>query len=415
MSDKSYYYYINGRTIKDEDFVSVNPKVQEVYDDDGEIIYDLKQYTWKEVDTYPAFYLFAFSNGMYYAGSTKNMLSRLTQHYNDFNSFAKTDWHKKVGDIIRERQSSYGRGKGFKYSFCCCTKIFIQYTSSLKVAEELEKRWLQNIKTEKKDFLYYNTLFYTGRNEERVSSKTTDSFKIQKEAEKIFKGRKVFDNVSFEKNELTPEEKEILQLINEKVEKMPKAGMIEISISKIRWDYVAVAKDAHLVAKYLLQQLMLPNVTSSVPEIKSARYRNEGPFNLKDIYIFIDGNTDIIYAEKNPHELKYIVSSLPTSAGVYTLTFPNGKQYIGSSNNIQRRVREHLRGIFCKCIGYTEADFKNTKYPEWYRECLRELGRNKSVKQVKIDFFETEDYKIKEEEKIKQYPISQLYNTQKRV
>ena len=76
MKDKSYYYYLNGREIKDEDFVIINPDVKEEYDEDGKVIVNLQQYKWKEIDTKPAFYLFSFSNGMYYAGSTKNMLSR---------------------------------------------------------------------------------------------------------------------------------------------------------------------------------------------------------------------------------------------------------------------------------------------------------------------------------------------------
>ena len=61
MKDKSYYYYLNGREIKDEDFVIINPDVKEEYDEDGKVIVNLQQYKWKEIDTKPAFYLFSFS------------------------------------------------------------------------------------------------------------------------------------------------------------------------------------------------------------------------------------------------------------------------------------------------------------------------------------------------------------------
>lgn len=412
MKDKSYYYYLNGREIKDEDFVIINPDVKEEYDEDGKVIVNLQQYKWKEIDTKPAFYLFSFSNGMYYAGSTKNMLSRLTQHYNDFNTIGITDWHQKAGNLIRERMNALGSTKGFKYAFVCCVKIFVQYTSSLKMAEALEKAWLHNVKEEGQDKFYYNSVFYSKTNIEEKPEQIIDTFKVQKEAEKLFKGRTVVNNIPFIEKEYTEEEKNILEQIDKYIEKMPNTGEILITIPELRWEYICVALDAHKYAKSLLRDLMLPDVDSSIPLIHSARIRNGGVFSLKQLRLYINGNEDFYWFSRNCNQVKYEVRNLPKTSGVYILTFPSGKQYIGSSKNIQRRVGEHLRGLYVNYFSLSsEEALKTNKFPQWYKDCMNELS-NKAVSAVKIEYIETQDYREREEIETRKKPINSLYNTQ---
>ena len=53
------------------------------------------------------------------------MLRRLTEHYNAFKDLNQTDWHRTIGDLIREKEKI--TGKSFKYCFVCCVKIHLQY------------------------------------------------------------------------------------------------------------------------------------------------------------------------------------------------------------------------------------------------------------------------------------------------
>lgn len=40
--------------------------------------------------------------------------------------------------------------------------------------------------------------------------------------------------------------------------------------------------------------------------------------------------------------MKYRIEDCPTTiSGIYKINFPNGKSYIGLSNNILRRIKEH--------------------------------------------------------------------------
>lgn len=412
MKNNSYYYYLNGRQVKDEDFVRINPDITEEYDENNNIIIKLNQYSWKEVDTKPAFYLFSFSNGYYYAGSTKNMLNRLTQHYNDFNSFSKVDWHKKIGDIIRKKQCQLKGNKGFKYAFCCCVKIFIQYTSTVEIASIIEKQWLSKIKAENKDIVYYNSIFYT--NEKINSSILTE--KIEVAAKETFKNRIVLKNINLEEPwQLTDKDKEILKQIDDKVNKMPENGDVYISIPKMHFECYYVSPNARDLTKWWLQQLLLSNSTTQSETIQSLRRRNDGAYEIKEINISISGDDSYYWFCHNKQYLPQMVENLPCKFGTYILKFPNGKFYIGSSNNIKRRVREHLYNIYCRTASSTLEQFKRSNLSQWYWDCLNEMGRNKDIKLIEIKYKETNDYRQAEQKLMKQYPSNLLYNYQKRV
>ena len=61
------------------------------------------------------------------------------------------------------------------------------------------------------------------------------------------------------------------------------------------------------------------------------------------------------------------------------------------------------------------SDFKESGKSEWYWKCVQDLVSHHSINDVKIDYIECGDYRMREQEEIKKKPISQLYNTQKRV
>lgn len=67
-----------------------------------------------------------------------------------------------------------------------------------------------------------------------------------------------------------------------------------------------------------------------------------------------------------------LTNKIKTNSGVYVIKFPNNKVYIGSSNNIKRRVHEHIYNLY-----------KNQKL--WYRTAALEnnfeLPRGLSYKQ----------------------------------
>lgn len=410
-------YYINHREIKDEDFVNVNPNVQEEYDENGEIKINLVQHTWKDIDTLPAFYLFQFSNGYSYAGSTKNMLMRLTQHYYDFCNFAKTDWHKKVGDIIRERTAQSGKTKNFKYHFCAVVKIFIQYTSSKEAAELLEKRWLREVKKQGQDSLYYNGVFYSGQGSTSIKKNSDlELNKIVNEAAQLFKGKQIV-NISQPKTyPLTERDKILYNQIEEKVNKMAKTGAVNIRIPHLYFDEIYASDDAHTFVKYVYQQLTFESIKEpEMEKLKSLKMRNGGPLKIEDIKVFIDGDTTYYWTIRNQNTIKYIIDDIPQTSGVYFLKFPNGKEYIGSSNNLKRRIKEHLREIYVRVPRMLLPEFKESGKSEWYWRCVQDLVNNHSIYGVKIDYIECSDYRIREQEEIKKKPISQLYNTQKRV
>lgn len=49
------------------------------------------------------------------------------------------------------------------------------------------------------------------------------------------------------------------------------------------------------------------------------------------------------------------------NCGVYLIKFPNGKRYVGSSNHIFRRLREHLNSLAGSC-----------KFNSWYETAIKE-------------------------------------------
>lgn len=52
------------------------------------------------------------------------------------------------------------------------------------------------------------------------------------------------------------------------------------------------------------------------------------------------------------------------SCGVYIIKFPNGKRYVGSSNHVFRRLREHLNSLAgsCKSNSWYEIAIKENNY-----------------------------------------------------
>lgn len=93
------------------------------------------------------------------------------------------------------------------------------------------------------------------------------------------------------------------------------------------------------------------------------------------------------------------IKKYPRSAGVYIMTFPNGKKYIGQTVNFQERIKGHFSGLF----GNRESERM-----VWYPDCLKENPQLKP-RDIQIECIPTGSRKTLEKEMLSQIENKAAY------
>lgn len=124
-----------------------------------------------------------------------------------------------------------------------------------------------------------------------------------------------------------------------------------------------------------------------IQKIKEGRH----PYTTKEIrelkIHFVKEDTCIIFID-----WKNKVKQYPRSAGVYIMTFPNGKKYLGQTNNFQKRFEGHFSGLF--------GDRKSEGM-SWYSKCLEDNPQLKP-EDIEIECIPTGSRKALEKEMLSQ-------------
>lgn len=164
-------------------------------------------------------------------------------------------------------------------------------------------------------------------------------------------------------------------------------GIIHIKFSE---DYTREVKSKN-TAKTLdniIYQLMAPlyvkRTTKWIEKILEGRrpYTVEEIEKLK-IWVTLDVNTI---------DWKDEIKKYPRSAGVYVMTFPNGKKYLGQTVNFQERIESHFSGLFGN---------RKSEVMAWYSDCLKENPQLKP-RDIQIECIPTGSRKILEKEMLSQ-------------
>ena len=112
-----------------------------------------------------------------------------------------------------------------------------------------------------------------------------------------------------------------------------------------------------------------------------------GPLSIDDIE-----NLNITVKSEKIRYASEILEGIPEAAGVYIITFPNGKKYLGQSKNIKRRLSKH----FSYLSNY--LNYKNP--PEWYGVCLKD-NPGLQLEKVFIEFIAAKNCKEIESEMLR--------------
>ena len=214
------------------------------------------------------------------------MLRRLTEHYNAFKDLNQTDWHRTIGDLIREKEKI--TGKSFKYCFVCCVKIHLQYCECS--FEEL-KLILKTI-PENERSNYYNNFNKIGR------LKTPTKIEI-----KSF----------FNKEPSIPISNEILKLIE------PLSPIGNIHIKFLDGDeLIFKTVSPQSLLKRILSQLTTANTkVYSSPELESKVLDNGMPFKLQELKFYIDGDPTYFNQQQIVKDISSLAATIPNNRGVF--------------------------------------------------------------------------------------------------
>lgn len=348
-------YYLNGRAASSQDDIIFNPLITDIYNEEGNLVVEPVLVNWREVDTKPAFYIFAFSNSKFYAGGSANMLRTLTTHYKEFENEESMDWHKEIGDLIREK--SFVNNKGFKYNFVSTIRIFIHYTHCAATANQAKNDWLNKIKRGGTTSQYYNDFIETP-----TLVKTTFNL-LEEQLKTAFKKEKP--------PQFVLPSRSLSELIDEKIAALPSVGNI---IIKFPDDETLTFKSTvpRQQLRRMLLQLTKPNIsTYSNNSIKRKKEENGKPFNLSELEFSIDNSTSYNLKKQQRQTL----SDIPTCAGTYILMFPNGVPFIGTTKNLRRRITEHINNLFNQNTG------------GWYSLCRSDHSGELSFENIEISWF----------------------------
>lgn len=297
------------------------------------------------------------------------MLRRLTEHYNAFKDLNQTDWHRTVGDLIREKEKI--TGKSFKYCFVCCVKIHLQYCECS--FEEL-KLILKTI-PENERSNYYNNFNKIGR------LKTPTKIEIKS---------------SFNKEPSIPISNEILKLI----EPLSSIGNIHIKFPDGD-ELIFKTVSPQPLLKRILSQLTTANTrVYSSPELESKVLDNGMPFKLQELKFYIDGDPTYSNQQQIVKDISSLAATIPNNRGVFEFQFSNGKRFIGSSKSMCRRTKEILNHLLIK----KKAVIK------WEQQVLLDYHYQLKIDDIKILYNECCDYKEEAKKLINQVDKNFLYN-----
>lgn len=98
---------------------------------------------------------------------------------------------------------------------------------------------------------------------------------------------------------------------------------------------------------------------------------------------------------KRHSSINTIVATLPSSGGIFAIVFPNGMKYIGSSNNIRKRVKQYLLNLFPNM----ELKFKENT-TKWFIAC-HQMMPGLSIDDLEIEYEVRSDYKQAEKKLLK--------------
>lgn len=297
------------------------------------------------------------------------MLRRLTEHYNAFKDLNQTDWHRTIGDLIREKEKI--TGKSFKYCFVCCVKIHLQYYECS--FEEL-KLILKTI-PENERSNYYNNFNKIGR------LKTPTKIEIKS---------------SFNKEPSIPISNEILKLI----EPLSSIGNIHIKFPDGD-ELIFKTVSPQSLLKRILSQLTTTNTkVYSSPELESKVLDNGMPFKLQELKFYIDGDPTYSNQQQIVKDISSLAATIPNNRGVFEFQFSNGKRFIGSSKSMSRRTKEILNHLLIK----KKAIIK------WEQQVLLDYHYQLKIDDIKILYNECCDYKEEAKKLINQVDKNFLYN-----
>lgn len=90
-------------------------------------------------------------------------------------------------------------------------------------------------------------------------------------------------------------------------------------------------------------------------------------------------------------------------SGCYLMLFDNGKKYLGSSKNINKRLKQHISAFFSK------------KTTDWHKDAAKTFEKDSIFKHVEFYYCPAEDYKSLEEDWLRKIKTNgydkQYYNT----
>lgn len=138
------------------------------------------------------------------------------------------------------------------------------------------------------------------------------------------------------------------------------------------------------VPYYVIRQCIIKKDFSNIRQQDGQDMR---PIDFK--YLYTDNIKSVSYDNENFLEMNF--DKLVSTSGVYRLTFPNNKKYLGQSINIRNRIFTHFGEIL-----YSYEKGNKTK---WYNEIKKELTLsggtieqyNQLKKQVKTEVIYTKD------------------------
>ena len=147
----------------------------------------------------------------------------------------------------------------------------------------------------------------------------------------------------------------------------------------------------------LIANLMCPRMNkvnvSWIQEYKD-KY---GPLSIDDIE-----NLNITVKSEQIKYTSKILEGIHETAGVYIITFPNGKKYLGQSKNIKHRLSEHF--------SYLSNYFNYKSAPDWYGICLKE-NPGLQLEKISIEFIAAKNCRELESEMLQSIEDrTQYYN-----
>lgn len=171
-------------------------------------------------------------------------------------------------------------------------------------------------------------------------------------------------------------------------------GIIHIKFSE---DYTREIKSKN-TAKTLdniIYQLMAPSHVKRTTKWIEKLLEGRHPYTVEEIEkLKIWVTLDVTTINWKDELKKY-----PRSAGVYIMTFPNGKKYIGQTVNFQERIGGHFSGLF--------GDRKS-EVMAWYPDCLKENPQLKP-RDIQIECIPTGSRKTLEREMLSQIEDKAAY------